>query len=143
MVRVKEVEDEAAGHGWIEVFTPTGGTVFVVVNSAAHELCDDWLWLRKGRSGISPPEFEDYVASGTAYTHIPRGMLVELLWLCSLREQAVELIHTDATVRDYLIRLWRYTPAQNRRHTPELAELSHMAHAWASYHAAMEVLRDC
>jgi hypothetical protein len=96
--------NETPVHGWVEVQTPLGALAHVVVNSASHEICDDWRMLTKGRvSLIEKTNFA--VWFGALCAAAPAGLVAELLLANEMVHQFTALVAADPEVRAHLARL--------------------------------------
>jgi hypothetical protein len=90
--------------GWVEVKTPLGALAHVAVNSASHEICDDWRMLSKGRvSLVDRTNFAEWF--GPLCAAAPTGLVAELLLANAMLHQFTALVDADPEVRAHLAKL--------------------------------------
>lgn len=87
--------------GWIAVATPLGASAHVQINSAAHELCDDWRILSTGRMQlISHTNFGHWF--GPLFESVPIGLVAELLMANGMRDHFTALVVTRSEARAHI-----------------------------------------
>lgn len=92
---------QAPENGWVEAVTPLGASAHVQVNSAAHEMCEDWrLFISGRRYFVQRANFASWFAPVCALA--PAGLSAELLMANGMVEQFATLVAADPGVRTHL-----------------------------------------
>lgn len=104
MLRLLNAPEEPAQPGWVPVITPLGASAHVQVNSAAHELCEDWRMLHSGRMQlIQKANFAHWF--GPLFDTAPIGLVAELLLANGMQEPFAMLLACDRAALDHICRL--------------------------------------
>lgn len=104
MLRLLDSPNEAPAAGWISVITPLGAAAHAVINSPAHELCEDWRMLSTGRMQlIERANFAHWF--GPLFTTAPIGLVAELLLANGMCDPFAALLAAEAAARKHILAL--------------------------------------
>lgn len=104
MLRLLNAPDEPAEPGWTAALTPLGASAHVQINSAAHELCEDWRMLSSGRMQLmQKANFAHWF--GPLLCKVPMGLAAELLLANGMQDPFAILLASDAGAREHILGL--------------------------------------
>ena len=126
MLHLLDAPDEAPEQGWMPAVTPLGASAHVLVNSPAHELCEDWRMLSSGRMQLlDKANFGHWF--GPLFTTAPIGLVAELLLANRMRDPFTALLAVEPQARQHILMLADHCFGLDKEEAERLGDALHIA----------------